>query len=207
MVLENEGAVLVAKCVGDIVALLFGEYHTAKVFVESALSVKRAAVLSRDLDVPAQGGESFSIHGVRVASCVEIRTRGVNGVVDGKGSLVVEHSFGTTAIDDAAVRTNEQQVRHCHVSKRYTEWVHPKVVLLDRVSEGQVTSNTFIEAEHTKHSEGLSQPLLSATSFILECIVGDRLIKMRRSAWAKRRTVLVSFRDTNAEQGLDATAI
>lgn len=54
MVLQDEGAVLVAQRLGNVVALLVGEYNTSKVFVQSTLAVKSAAVLRRDLNCSAK---------------------------------------------------------------------------------------------------------------------------------------------------------
>lgn len=128
------------------------------------------------LTIPTKGGECFSVHGVGVASSVQVGTSSVDGVVDGESSLVVEHSLGATTVNDAAVRADEHEVGDSHVSKGYTERVDPEVVFLDRVTESQVTSNTLFVAEHAKYSESLSEPLLAAATLILGRVIGDGLI-------------------------------
>merc|ERR1712157_531613 len=175
VVLEYERAVLVAERLGNVVALLVGKHDAAKVLVERALVVEGAAVLRRDLDVPAKGREGLAVHRVRMTSGVKVGASSMDGVVDGKGSLVVDHPLGTTAIDDAAVGTDEQQVRDGHESERNAEGVDPEVVLEDGVSERQVAGDALLEAEVAEYTEGLSEPLLATLALGLERVVGGRL--------------------------------
>jgi hypothetical protein len=112
---------------------------------------------------------------MRVASGVDVGTSGVDGVVDGKSSLVVDPPLRTTAVDNAAIRTDEQQVRDGHESERNAKGVDPEVVLEDGVSERQVAGDALLEAEVAKYTEGLSEPLLATLALGLERVVGDRL--------------------------------
>ena len=127
------------------------------------------------LTVPSKRSKCLAVHGVRVASCVKVWASSVDSVVNSKGGLVVDHPLRTTAIHDTAIGANEQKVGYGHESERYAEGVDPEVVLQDRVSEGQVTSNTFFETEHAEYSESLSKSFLMAATLIFGCVVGDRL--------------------------------
>lgn len=99
----------------------------------------------------------------------------MDGVVDGESSLVVQHPFRTTTVNDAAVRTDEQQIRDGHEAERDAEGVDPEVVLEDGIAERQVSRDTLFETEHAEHTEGLSKPLLATASLILGSVVGDGL--------------------------------
>ncbi len=92
----------------------------------------------------------------------------MNCMMNSKSSLVVDHSLRSTTLDDVAIRTDEQEVRDGHKSERNSERVDPEVVLLDGIAEGEMTSNTFIVAEHAKDSEGLCEPFFASLALIFE---------------------------------------
>lgn len=129
----------------------------------------------KTLTVPSKSGEGLAVHRMRVASSVEVRSSSVNGVMNGKGSLVVDHPFRATALNNAAVGADEKEVGNGHVAEGNTKGVDPEVILPDRVTEGQVTSHTLIEAEHTEDAECLCETLLAAALLLLRGVVGDRL--------------------------------
>lgn len=69
-----------------------------------------------------------------MASGVEVRSGSVDGVVDGKGGLVVEHPLGATTSHNGSIRADEQEVGDRHVSERDSKRVDPEVVLCARVN-------------------------------------------------------------------------
>lgn len=50
VILQDQHAVLVAECIGNVVSLLFSEHNATEVLVQSALAVQCTAVLCCDLD-------------------------------------------------------------------------------------------------------------------------------------------------------------
>lgn len=133
------------------------------------------------LTVPAEGGERLAVQRVGMTSSIEVGSSGVDGVVDGKSSLVVDHSLGTTTVDDVAIRADEQQVRDGHEAEGNTERVDPEVILENGVSESQMASDAFFETKQTKDSEGLCEPLLASASLVLERVVGNGLNETRQA--------------------------
>lgn len=106
-----------------------------------------------------------------MASSVEVGSSSVDSMVDGKGGLVVHLQFGTATLHDAAIRTNEQQVRDGHCTKQFSERRHPERIFLDGIPERQMTSNAFVVTKHTEYSISLGKPLLASLSLLLERVV------------------------------------
>jgi len=96
-------------------------------------------------------------------------------MMNGESGLVVDHPFGSATLHDVAIRTDEQEVRDGHISEWYTERINPEVITFTWVTECEVTSNTFLEAEHAEDTKSLRKPLLASLSLLLRCVVRGRL--------------------------------
>lgn len=89
----------------------------------------------------------------------------VNGAVNYEGGLV-EHSYWSTIYDPALV-IDANQIALPNQRERYTERVHPKSCTVDRVTQGYMASDAFVEAVFSKYTECRSETTFEIFPFFV----------------------------------------
>ena len=94
----------------------------------------------RHVDVPAERAERPPIDRVAVDRRVDVRPGDVDGMVDAKGGRVVDAPVGDAALDDLAVRVDEDEVLDAHHGEAPAEGVDPEAVGADGIADRQMAS-------------------------------------------------------------------
>lgn len=141
MVLKDNSLV-VAQRLRNVTPFLMSKDDTTKVVVDRVVLVEAAGILVDGLKLAAHGAEGLGRERVAVDGGDDVRTCLVDGGVDRKACRIdgVHVAFG---LNDALF-VDETEVLGAAVLEGFAEGVDPKVVWLDRVPHGDVSTSALV---------------------------------------------------------------
>jgi hypothetical protein len=81
--------------------------------------------------------------------------------------------------DDFSRMIDLDQITGFDLAKGNTEWVHPECVRIDRITQGDVTGDTLIEAVLAEDAEGSGEAALEVLAFLIGVVKFRRTWKLR----------------------------
>ena len=151
----------------DALALRLVEHHAGEVVEQRVVVVERARVLRERVEQTTERRPRLAVQRVRVRGGDDVGPRLVQRRVDGERRGV----HAALALDDLALRVDEEQVGHADVAERHPERVHPEVVEPLGVTGGDVTGDALLEPELAEDAEAGGEALLAVLALLLDGVV------------------------------------
>lgn len=164
-VVLQKRSLLVTKTLGNIFTLLLSEHDSVKRVVDDVVIVESTRVLSKSVDLAAQRTPCATIDRMAVSSTIYIRTGGMNCAVNHVRCGVEQAALAS--IDHFARMVDQDEIRLVDQRERDTKWVNPKALRVDRISEGDVASDTLVKAVLSEDSKGGCEAALQVLSLLV----------------------------------------
>jgi hypothetical protein len=170
-VVRQDHRLVSGERLGDPLALLEIEHHAAEVLVDAVVAIEHTRVLGQRIEGTAQRGPRLPVHRVRVRGGHDIGPCRVNLGVDRERGAV----HRPVAVDDLALRVDEQEVADPDALEVHPERIDPEVVEVLRVTGGDVAGGALVEAEVAEHAECGREPLFAVPALVVDVVEGGEL--------------------------------
>jgi hypothetical protein len=185
-VVLQQRSLLVAKRRGDVISFIFREDDAVELLVddmvlksflsayslvdcqlaESATHIVECTGILRDnVQRSSQRAKGTAMDTVTVRRTVDFGSRGMDGRVDHVGSTIQQPN--RSAANDFTVMVDMNQIRPLDLGEGDTERVDPEGGGIDRVPDGDVACDAFVEAEFAKDSECSGEAAFHVFSFLV----------------------------------------